>query len=279
MLLFRNQEKRGKGLFFGFVRFGERKYVLKSIEALNGSSFKGHKLTVKLASFGWRERRPRPIVKEVCSSLLPRGEAFPPRSSYEAKMNYNAEVRSPFEAKMSSKAEFRSPGGKSGKSYVEVVKKTLQVNQDRWVLGLVFKENAGGLSNSLVGSLRWEGAISLVKGLCIECGLESVKIARLGGVLVLLSFDDLEKAFPIINNFEQEFLHYFSALERWRPGVLNPVQFVRVRCFGVPLHIWSTQTFENICGMFGEVVGALRKLLRRRFLFMVGSAFVLRVTS
>lgn len=105
----------------------------------------------------------------------------------------------------------------------------------------------------------------MVKGLCIECGLESVKIARLGGVLVLLSFDDLKKAFPIIN-FEQEFLHYFSALERWRPGVLNPVQFVRVRCFGLPLHIWSTQTFENICGMFGEVVGVAKETFEKTFL-------------
>lgn len=50
--------RRSSGARFGFIkRFKEKRIALKAVDAMNGSSLCGRKLTVKLANFGWAKRR------------------------------------------------------------------------------------------------------------------------------------------------------------------------------------------------------------------------------
>lgn len=58
--------KKGSRSCFGFVRFRDRRLVLKSIATLNGSSLKGRRLLVKMASFSWSQRR----ISKIQSSKL-----------------------------------------------------------------------------------------------------------------------------------------------------------------------------------------------------------------
>lgn len=55
-------------------------------------------------------------------------------------------------------------------------------------------KNTGWLSNSLVGIMRWEWIIPSISGICEACGIRGVKVARMGGLKVLLSFSNLEEA-------------------------------------------------------------------------------------
>lgn len=47
---------RGRGVFFGFVRFREMETAIKAVDATNGKIFAGRKMEIKVAKFGWSER-------------------------------------------------------------------------------------------------------------------------------------------------------------------------------------------------------------------------------
>lgn len=52
--------------------------------------------------------------------------------------------------------------------------------------------NSTWLSNSLIGEVRWEGAIPQIRSFCEACGTGKVKSARLGGRKILISVENLE---------------------------------------------------------------------------------------
>lgn len=47
---------RGKGLCFGFVRFGDRNSENRAVECMNGKIVGEKRLLVKVATFGWSQR-------------------------------------------------------------------------------------------------------------------------------------------------------------------------------------------------------------------------------
>lgn len=54
-----DSSRRGTGKCFGFVRFRGKRLAMKCIEALNGSRVIGRMIVVKIASYGWSQRRKR----------------------------------------------------------------------------------------------------------------------------------------------------------------------------------------------------------------------------
>lgn len=93
--------------------------------------------------------------------------------------------------------------------------------------------------------------------------MQDVKVARLGGYQVLLSFDDVDAAFQLIKEFHFEFSEIFASLDRWVPGPNRSCRSIWVRCFGVPLHSWNSKVFENIGRRFGEVLGVAKEIVEK----------------
>lgn len=79
--------------------------------------------------------------------------------------------------------------------------------------------NAEWLSNSLLRKVKWIGAIPSIFSLCNSYGLEGVKLAKLGGYKVLLTFGNAKEAIRIIKEFRIQFSDIFYSLERWVPGL------------------------------------------------------------
>lgn len=127
------------------------------------------------------------------------------------------------------------------------------------------RESSVWLSNSLLGELRWDGAIPELYDLREACGLLNFKIANVGGNQVLISFCNTEEAQAIIHDFELEFLYIFSSLERRKPGLYKPSRIIWVRCFGVPLHVWNETVFLAIGEKFEEVLGVDEDTSNRPF--------------
>lgn len=53
--------------------------------------------------------------------------------------------------------------------------------------------NAEWLSNNLLGKVKWIGAIPSILSLCDSYGLEGVKLAKLGGYKVMLTFRNVKE--------------------------------------------------------------------------------------
>lgn len=77
------------------------------------------------------------------------------------------------------------------------------------------------LFSGLVERERTLGVLPSITGLCEACSLQDVKIARMGGDLVMLSFRSLETgqtAFTATKEYEMQFSKTFFSLDQWQPG-------------------------------------------------------------
>lgn len=70
-----------------------------------------------------------------------------------------------------------------------------------------------------------------------------------------------------------ELSEYSISLEKWKPEVVKPLRTVWMRCFRVPLQVWGTKTFEDICSKLGEVVGIAKETAEKTFLFLRGGSW------
>lgn len=49
-------------------------------------------------------------------------------------------------------------------------------------------------------------------------------------------------------------LNWFSSIHKWQGQIVPPSRYVWLRCFGVPLNLWSEKTFLSIGGLWGDVI-------------------------
>lgn len=84
----------------------------------------------------------------------------------------------------------------------------------------VIFNNSNWLSNSLVGTVRWEGVIPSIPGIYKDGGCKDVKVARLGQRKVLISFPNLQEAKTTLGDSCFASNQVFIERERWVPS--NP---------------------------------------------------------
>lgn len=82
----------------------------------------------------------------------------------------------------------------------------------------------------------------------------------------MVSLEELDSAWKVINHSDTEFSKFFSSLEWWRPRACQAGRTIWVRCFGVPLLGWEEETFCNIGERLGEVVGVAKETMEKSFL-------------
>ena len=240
------KSRRGKGFCFGFVRFSDRETATRAVQSMNGRSVGGRSLLVKVASFGWSQRAG-------------------PRKLNSSEVNMHRSVEG-FSSQGAGEGVSKSFVSKPiiGMSYSDAVKGKRPISCSSVMVGTeVVAANSKWLANSLIGEVKWVGVIPSILGLCASYGLEDVKMAKLGGNKILLSFGDVEEALSIFKEFNLQFSDVFYSLERWVPGPNLSVRTVWLRFYGVPLHAWNPLIFEEIGGRFGEVLGVAKETEER----------------
>lgn len=110
------------------------------------------------------------------------------------------------------------------------------------------------------------GIIPTISCICKARGIRGVKVARLGGLRVLLSFPHLEESLQCIQAFSFDFEQLFSILERWVPGRPCCTRVVWVRCLGVPLVAWDREVFKEIGDKVGKVIEVAKETMEKEFL-------------
>ncbi|GAU49170.1 hypothetical protein TSUD_138960 [Trifolium subterraneum] len=90
--------------------------------------------------------------------------------------------------------------------------------------------------------------------LCMD-GLQAVKVAAMGGNLVLFSQSSNVEFGALINNI-QWWEDLLEGIIPWTPNQVRTRRKLWVRMYGVPLHVWGNNIFQKIatrCGKFIEV--------------------------
>lgn len=214
--------RKGQGRCFGFVQFREREEAMCAVKSLDGSYLGGRRIAVNIAKYGWNAKK---SVGNIILKNTSKLGGVPLSSSVVGLSDAFVE-------------------GSQGRSFASVVRRIGRSSTESIsILRETIIKNANWLSNSMVGIIRWEGIIPSIPGLCRACGIEGIKVARLGGLKVLLSFINLEDSLAIIRAFKFDFDQIFSRLDKWVPERPCSSRVVWVRCYGLPLSGWDKAVF------------------------------------
>ncbi|KAL4296849.1 hypothetical protein GQ457_12G019510 [Hibiscus cannabinus] len=118
--------------------------------------------------------------------------------------------------------------------------------------GVIDEENMEILRFCAVGFYRKPYLLlDLAREFRYAC-LEGFTVMRMAGSVVLLMFADTEKRRSVIENGCLD--PWLENLTDWSSEFRLPNRRVWLSVLGVPIHAWSTETFKNIVGLWGELV-------------------------
>ncbi|KAL4287198.1 hypothetical protein AHAS_Ahas19G0162200 [Arachis hypogaea] len=133
----------------------------------------------------------------------------------------------------------------------------------------VAKENLDWLQRSLIGGMTKAIDFCSLKDM-IEINMPQViQVRELGAYKALLTFDSMLSAEETYTFKMNSLLQIFHSVWRWEEAERSETRRVWLECFGVPLHVWSANTFKMIGGQWGKVVGC-DNLTESRNSFSVG---------
>ncbi|KAI3803366.1 hypothetical protein L1987_31517 [Smallanthus sonchifolius] len=88
-----------------------------------------------------------------------------------------------------------------------------------------------------------------------EVGFKFESLSYLGGLSILIKFEEVELRLELLNN-PDAWSSWFSSLVIWQGQEFKFERIAWVKVLGVPLHLSTNSVFDSIAGKFGEVVMA-----------------------
>ncbi|KAL4287886.1 hypothetical protein AHAS_Ahas19G0231000 [Arachis hypogaea] len=118
----------------------------------------------------------------------------------------------------------------------------------------VVEENMNWLLRSLVGiTLKLIDLQSLRKTLCKNMA-NVVEVSEIGACKVLITFDSVKHADEMLTFKMDRLLQFFNKVSRWEESARCESRRVWLECHGVPLHVWSLETFKTMGSLWGDVI-------------------------
>ncbi|GLU00543.1 hypothetical protein SLE2022_179040 [Rubroshorea leprosula] len=122
-------------------------------------------------------------------------------------------------------------------------------------------------------------------------GFPSIKIAPMGGNLVLIDDEDPEHVKELVDGNLQWVTAYFDRIKFWAPSDIAEERFVWVRIQGLPIHAWSEESLSTIGNQVGKLVSideytlskecldAARMLVSTKSKLAINEDFILKVKN
>ena len=130
-------------------------------------------------------------------------------------------------------------------SYADVVRRPFR---DAWK-GPSFTTKASILpwmKNNMVGHMKPKCEHEALQEECFKGGLSMFIIRFLGDNLVLLSSKSGEKIEDIVKSNVEWFNCFFEELKPWSESLVVSYKRVWIRCYGLPIHLWSKECFLKV---------------------------------
>ncbi|XVF00347.1 hypothetical protein REPUB_Repub03eG0277400 [Reevesia pubescens] len=260
--------KRSKwGKKIAFVRFGSLNDANRAILNLNGVFFLDHRIGVNMARFNprkefWRKResfKGKRIVHEgdVASGNYDAGPARVKgierdinQQKPESQKSY-LQVLLDADIGQAKKQESGAEGDNQSLSSQKVVEE----EQDAvFCMGRIEEEKLHWLERSFIG--RYNGALDL-KNLAEEIKEEvskSLTVRIFSGDEIIITFDNFEEFQRNRNNGWISFSKWLFNTRVWSEDLIGNRRNIWLACYGVPLHIWNLDTFQEIGSRWGDFI-------------------------
>ncbi|XVF38373.1 hypothetical protein REPUB_Repub20aG0095900 [Reevesia pubescens] len=260
--------KRSKwGKKIAFVRFGSLNDANRAILNLNGVFFLDHKIGVNMARFNprkefWRKResfKGKGIVHEgdVASGNYEPGPARVKgierdinQQKPECQKSY-LQVLLDAEIGQAKKQEFGAEDDNQSLSSQKVVEEEQDAD---FCMGRIEEEKLHWLERSFIG--RYNGALDL-KNLAEEIKEEvskSLTVRIFSGDEIIITFDNFEEFHRNRNNGWISFSKWLFYTRVWSEDPIRNRRNIWLACYGVPLHIWNLDTFQEIGSRWGDFI-------------------------
>ncbi|GKA71397.1 transposon TX1 [Tanacetum coccineum] len=95
--------------------------------------------------------------------------------------------------------------------------------------------------------------IDVLSGLCEEVGINKVEAKLLGGLKVLIAFENMETAVNIMNNVNHEIRRWLHKLRRWNSSYSPSGRMTWLNIIGVPISCWDESILKRIMGLHGII--------------------------
>ncbi|GJR88484.1 RNA-directed DNA polymerase, eukaryota, reverse transcriptase zinc-binding domain protein [Tanacetum coccineum] len=170
--------------------------------------------------------------------------------------NKNFPVKSNGEAKRGADNSFRLNGGVmgSGKSFVNVVKASNMVGHTDSPAIVLDEEcvYSNDLSYSLMGRVKEFASLTNLKTALLNEGFVALTVRYLGELWVLLEFSSSKSKEAFRDNVGVG--SWFSELRQASLDINPDGRIVCVEVKGVPLKLWSSNTFRRIAKKWGDLI-------------------------
>jgi len=110
------------------------------------------------------------------------------------------------------------------------------------------------LESCFVAALSYHREPKLVRQSLMLGGLEKIGVTSMGANMVLLKAEDPQLIEEADRRCDPWWRGLFKSVKRWAPNMVAKHRMVRLRVFGLPLHVWEEKTFKLLGALFGDFV-------------------------
>ncbi|KAL7216785.1 hypothetical protein ACSBR1_028669 [Camellia fascicularis] len=144
------------------------------------------------------------------------------------------------------------------RSFAEVLKgdtSTAEGNTNTNITIKAKEESNGWLYESAIVRFNTEYSTHNILKVLKEKGLEQIEVRKEGGRDVIISFKSSSELQSNIGKIKEWFKDWSQSVMEWRPDFhLHQERCVWLKCYGIPLHLWSRTTLNNIGSIWGTIL-------------------------
>ncbi|KAI3745347.1 hypothetical protein L1987_58458 [Smallanthus sonchifolius] len=230
------QKRDGAGNSFGFIRFSGVSDVSKWVSDLKEVDVDGARLGINVAKYS---RDGRDSKAPICpGNQYSKGEIHRVHSS-GAQWESSAGTRG-------MRGSFKD--ALVGKTTVRLSDITVDLPP------LVTKAKSVWSRRSLVGEVMDLEKLNSIKALLVRDSMRGAEVRYIGGLKLLLTFENLELADEFRRMKFDVWSQWFSRVYVWEgdPGVFERLAWIEIK--GIPACLWDNHVFNRIGERFGRLV-------------------------
>ncbi|KAL4337386.1 hypothetical protein AHAS_Ahas12G0105000 [Arachis hypogaea] len=224
--------RNGMLYLFAFIRYTTKGGALKAIAEMNCMKIRGKEIFVRETRYRRDavKRQPEPLAKEQIQ---------------KRQVGVNPEEREHTDGSPPS-LTVNPPTHAHTEGQPKLGAKGLGVSADT--------TNLKWLQRSVIGSATDPIDFSFLNDLARKVWPHIVRICELGNYTALLIFDSVKSAEEALEECGDGMRQSFHNVCRWNESDRYDKRRVWIECHGVPLHVWTEDTFRAIGAQWGEVV-------------------------
>ncbi|CAL5417713.1 unnamed protein product [Camellia sinensis] len=144
------------------------------------------------------------------------------------------------------------------RSFAEVLKGDTSAVEGNTNTNITIKAKAEGngwLYESAIVRFNNEQSTHNILKVLEEKGMEQIEVRKGGGRDVIISFKSTSDLQSNIGKLKEWFKDGSQSVMEWRPDYhLQQERCVWLRCYGIPLHLWSRATLNSIGNIWGTIL-------------------------